>query len=122
LSNHGETLVTGSSASPSADVDVVLDGGPWTGAQKSAAALVALGVVLDGFDSQLLGFAIPALIKDWGIARADFAPALASGLVGMAVGSAIGGRLGDRFGRKTALLISAFCFLSRLLPLPGWTG
>lgn len=91
-------------------VDAIIDGGPWTGRQKLATALVALAVVLDGFDSQLLGFAIPALINEWHVTRADFAPALASGLVGMALGSALAGRLGDQYGRKRALLASAYLF------------
>jgi MFS transporter, AAHS family, 4-hydroxybenzoate transporter len=97
-------------AAQSFDVDELLDLGSWTGPQKYAIALVALAVVLDGFDNQLLGFAIPALIADWGLARTDFAPALACSLIGMTLGSAIGGRLGDQIGRRKALLGSALLF------------
>jgi AAHS family 4-hydroxybenzoate transporter-like MFS transporter len=72
--------------------------------------LAALSVVLDGFDSQLIGFAVPVLIKEWGITRAAFAPALAAGLVGMSIGSACAGILADRFGRRSSIIGSVFLF------------
>ena len=44
--------------------------------RKRIILLTASAVVLDGLDNQLLGFAIPAVIKDWSIARDAFAPIL----------------------------------------------
>ncbi|SKC06361.1 hypothetical protein [Sphingopyxis flava] len=46
----------------------------WTWRQKSVLALCALAIVLDGFDAQVIGFAAPAMLTDWGIAKADLAP------------------------------------------------
>ncbi|MGD0106089.1 MAG: MFS transporter [Rhodopila sp.] len=94
----------------SADIGQILDDGPWTTMQKIVVFLAALSIVMDGFDGQLIGFAVPVLIKEWGITRGDFAPALAAGLVGMGIGSAFAGLLADRFGRRSAVIGSVFLF------------
>ena len=88
------------------DIGRVLDGGAWSGLQKTVAGLAALAVLLDGVDSQLMSFAIPVLIKQWHVTRADFALVVACGLVGMAIGSVCSGAIGDRFGRRAAILWS----------------
>ena len=94
----------GSAASAAVDVAPLLDAGRWTGYQKFVTALSALAVIFDGFDILILGFAIPSLIKEWGLGRPAFGPVLALGLVGMAVGSPFAGYWGDRFGRDVAAL------------------
>jgi MFS transporter, AAHS family, 4-hydroxybenzoate transporter len=86
------------------DAGALLDRSPWTGYQKLLTALAALAVIFDGFDIQILGFAIPSLMREWGVARSAFAPVLALGLAGMAVGSPVAGYIGDRFGRRPALI------------------
>ena len=85
------------------DAGALLDRSPWTGYQKLLTALAALAVIFDGFDIQILGFAVPSMMKDWHVARSAFAPVLALGLAGMAVGSPLAGYIGDRFGRRPAL-------------------
>jgi len=100
--------------SPSADraVDIaeLLDGGSWSRYQKLLIALAALAIIFDGFDIQILGIAIPSLIREWHVARADFGPVLAVGLAGMAIGGALAGQCGDRWGRRTALIGSVTVF------------
>src|SRR5882757_2379008 len=91
-------------AVPTADIGEILDQGPWSLFQKAVVVLAALSIVLDGFDGQLIGFAIPVLIKEWGVSRGDFAPVVAAGLIGMAIGSAFAGYVGDRFGRRLAII------------------
>lgn len=87
-----------------------LDTGPWTGYQKFIVALTACAVIFDGLDIQVMGFAVPAIAHDWGLAKSMFASVLAAGLFGVAIGSALGGPLGDRVGRRPALIGSAFFF------------
>jgi AAHS family 4-hydroxybenzoate transporter-like MFS transporter len=94
----------------SADIGQILDHGPWTTMQKMVVLAAALSIVIDGFDGQLIGFAVPVLIREWGVTRGDFAPALAAGLVGMGVGSAGAGFLADRFGRRSAIVRSVLLF------------
>jgi len=86
------------------DVAALLDRSSWSTYQKLLTALAALAVIFDGFDIQILGFAIPSLIREWHVARGDFGPVLAVGLAGMAVGGPLAGYCGDRFGRRLALI------------------
>lgn len=72
--------------------------------------LASLAMILDGFDGQLIGFAIPAIIKDWGVPREVFSFAVATGLFGMAVGSMLAGYIADRIGRRLLLVCSVFLF------------
>lgn len=95
---------------PTADIGHLLDDGAFSGFQKLVVCLAALSIVMDGFDGQLIGFAIPSLIKEWGITRNAFAPAVAAGLVGMGIGSAFAGLFADRFGRRWAVIGSVFVF------------
>ncbi|MFD1561213.1 MFS transporter [Paraburkholderia silviterrae] len=92
------------------DIGHALDDGPFTLLQKFVVVLAALSIVVDGFDGQLIGFAIPTLMKEWGVTRNAFAPVVASGLVGMGIGSAVAGLFADRFGRRWAVIGSVLVF------------
>ncbi len=82
----------------------MIDSSSWSSYQKLLTVLAALAVIFDGFDIQILGFAIPALTREWHVARSDFGPVLAVGLAAMALGSPLAGYWGDRSGRRTALI------------------
>lgn len=86
------------------DVAAILERGEWTAYQKLFTLLAALAVMFDGFDIQILGFAIPSIMREWHVSRGAFAPVLAIGLIGMAAASPLAGYLGDRVGRRTALI------------------
>jgi AAHS family 4-hydroxybenzoate transporter-like MFS transporter len=101
---------TRTSASATVDIGRVLDDGPFATMQKVVVFMAAMAIITDGFDGQLIGFAIPSIIKEWGITRGAFAPAVAMGLLGMAIGSACAGRFADRFGRRMAVIGSVFLF------------
>jgi MFS transporter, AAHS family, 4-hydroxybenzoate transporter len=89
---------------PPIDVGRVLDGRGWSGYQRLLVLLTASTIVFDGLDIQLLGVAVPAMMREWGAARGAFAPAFASGLVGMMIGGLGAGLVGDRVGRRAALI------------------
>ena len=89
----------------SIDVGATLDRGRWTTYQKALTMLAATAVMFDGFDLQILGFAIPSIMREWHVGRASFAPVAAIGLAGMALGSPLAGYLGDRIGRRLALIL-----------------
>jgi AAHS family 4-hydroxybenzoate transporter-like MFS transporter len=82
----------------------------WTRPAAIVVAMVALALVLDGVDAQALGLAIPPLMREWGLTRADFAPIAAMSLLGMAIGATFGGLVGDRIGRRWALIGSIALF------------
>lgn len=97
-------------AQPALDLNQMLDEGRWNGFQKGLLVLAALAFAVDGLANQVLGLALPSLIRDWGVSRAAFAPVAALGLVGVATGTAIGGMLGDRVGRRRGLIGSVLLF------------
>jgi AAHS family 4-hydroxybenzoate transporter-like MFS transporter len=92
------------------DVAALLDGSSWSTYQKLLTVLAALAVIFDGFDIQILGFAIPSLIREWHVGRSAFGPVLAIGLAGMAAGGPLAGYCGDHFGRRTALISCVVLF------------
>ncbi len=99
------------------DVGHVLDEGRWSGYQKLLILGTALTIILDGIDNQLLGNAVPALMKDWSLPRGAFTTVLALSPLGMMIGGALGGMLGDRAGRRTALLSSVISFAAMTLAI-----
>ena len=89
---------------PPIDVERVLNEGRWTDYQKWLVFLTALTIVFDGFDNQLLGVALPTIMREWSVARAAFAPVVSLGYLGMMIGGTLAGYAGDRIGRRNALL------------------
>ena len=82
---------------------------PGSTAASRAKLVVFLSIVvfvLEGTDAQLLAFAAPVLIKEWGLKQVDLAPALAAASGGMVLGSMLGGILGDILGRRRVMLTS----------------
>jgi MFS transporter, AAHS family, 4-hydroxybenzoate transporter len=104
------------------DVGVLLDEGRSSAYQQLLIGGTALAIILDGMDTQLLGNAIPALIREWSLPRGAFTTVLALGPLGMMVGGAIGGVLGDRIGRRTALLCSVLSFAAFTLAIATVNG
>jgi AAHS family 4-hydroxybenzoate transporter-like MFS transporter len=92
------------------DVGHVIDEGRWSTYQKLLIFGTALTIILDGVDNQLLGNAVPLLMKEWSLPRAPFTSVLALGPLGMILGGTAGGVLGDRIGRRTALVCSVLAF------------
>ena len=92
------------------DVGQVLDDGHWSNRQKLFVLLTALTIVFDGIDNQLLGIAVPAMMRDWAVPRGAFRPVVAAGMVGMMIGGALAGLVGDRMGRRFALIGSVLIF------------
>jgi len=103
------------------DVGATLDNAEWSGYQKLLVVATATTIILDGLDNQLLGAALPALMREWGLQRPAFVPVQTAGMIGMMIGGAIGGVVGDRRGRRVALLgsVVAFGALTILVPLAG---
>ncbi len=92
------------------DVGRLLDQGQWTRYQKWLVFLIALTVIFDGFDNQLLGIALPTIMREWSLPRSAFAPVVSLGYLGMMIGGTLAGLAGDRFGRRAALLVCMVIF------------
>jgi len=92
------------------DLANAIDEAPWSAFQKWMLACFAMVFAVDGLANQSLGIALPALIADWGVERAAFAPVTAANLAGVALGSIVGGLLGDTIGRRWAVIGAIFLF------------
>jgi AAHS family 4-hydroxybenzoate transporter-like MFS transporter len=106
------------------DIGSALDDANWSTYQKLLVFGTAMTIILDGFDNQLLGAALPALMREWSLPRPAFVPVQTAGMVGMMMGGAIGGIIGDRYGRRLALLGSVVSFgvLTILVSFAGGVG
>lgn len=67
-------------------------------------------VLLDGFDTAVVGYIAPALRQEWHLTPPQLAPAFGAGLFGLMIGSLCLGPIADRFGRKPVLLGSTLLF------------
>jgi AAHS family 4-hydroxybenzoate transporter-like MFS transporter len=94
---------------PAVDVVGVIDSARYVGWPLAITILTILIMLVDGYDLQTMSFVAPAIVADWGIARADLIWVLNGSLIGMAVGSVMLGRLGDRVGRKGAFIACLLC-------------
>ena len=104
------SISTAAAAPTQFDVVRAIDDGQFTPLQKLVYVLAALAIVLDGFDGQMIGYAIPSIMKEWGVPRSAFSVAVACGLFGMAVGSLVAGVIADKIGRKPVLIGSIVLF------------
>src|SRR4026207_1157246 len=91
-------------ATHAVDPGRLIDDGAWSNYQKLLIFGTAMTIIVDGLDNQLLPSAVPALIREWGVARGAFTTALAIGPFGMMIGGLLGGLAGDRFGRRPTLI------------------
>jgi MFS transporter, AAHS family, 4-hydroxybenzoate transporter len=92
------------------EIGALIDEGRWTGYQKWLVAMTAMAIVFDGFDNQLLGLALPSIMREWQLPRSAFAPVVSAGYLGMMIGAALAGVAGDRLGRRVALIGSTSMF------------
>ena len=104
------TSHSSSDTEPVIDVGSLIDRASWPVQARLYVLLAAFAVLLDGYDNQVLGFALPAMIAEWHAARSLFSPVLAIGLIGVGLGAGLGGLVGDRIGRKPALIGSVVLF------------
>lgn len=92
------------------DISGFIDHRPLSSYQIRILVTCFIVMLLDGFDMQVIGLALPALARDWGLSPKDFGWALTAGPLGMIIGAATLGPLADRFGRKRPVIAAILIF------------
>jgi MFS transporter, AAHS family, 4-hydroxybenzoate transporter len=103
------------------DIGQILDGETIHPIQIFGVILAALAAAMDGFDGQLIGFAIPSILREWHLTREAVSPVVAAGLLGMVVGSVSISALADSYGRRFAL-IASITFFGILTVITGFSN
>ena len=88
----------------------LIDHRPINGRQLALLVLLGLTVLLDGADTQAIGYVAPAIIRDWGISRAALGPVFGAGLLGMLLGSLVLSVLADKIGRRPVIIGATLFF------------
>jgi MFS transporter, AAHS family, 4-hydroxybenzoate transporter len=73
-------------------------------------ALCVLVAVMDGFDTQAIGYVAPAIVESWRISKLSLGPVFSAGLIGSLLGALTFGLLADKYGRKPILLLCMSIF------------
>lgn len=91
-------------------VNEVIDGRPVSTFQATTILLCGLVLLLDGFDTQAMGFLVPPIAEELGLPLSAFGTVLSAGLFGLMLGAMSAGPVADRWGRKWAIIVSSFVF------------
>ncbi|MBM3819592.1 MAG: MFS transporter [Acidimicrobiia bacterium] len=91
-------------------VNDLIDERPLSGFQLTTILLCGAVLLLDGFDTQALGFLVPPISEDLGIPLPAFGQVISAGLFGLMIGAMLAGPIADRWGRKWAIIVSSIIF------------
>ena len=91
-------------------VNDVIDERPVSRFQAITILLCGVVLLLDGFDTQAMGFLVPPISEELGIPLSAFGPVLSAALFGLMLGAMGAGPIADRWGRKWAVIGSVFVF------------
>jgi AAHS family 4-hydroxybenzoate transporter-like MFS transporter len=72
--------------------------------------LSMLCLIMDGFDVQAMGYAAPAVVRDWGIGAPALGPVFAAANFGVLIGSLVFSMVADKIGRRPVMVVSTFFF------------
>ncbi|MFT4068064.1 MFS transporter [Paraburkholderia sp.] len=88
----------------------LIDARPLGRYQFVVLGLCLLVVLLDGFDTQTIGFLAPHIANALAIPLRQFGPVFGMGPLGMVVSAMIVGPIADHVGRKRMLIFATVCF------------
>lgn len=77
---------------------------------RRALTLVCLAAIIEGFDLQSAGVAIPKIVPEFGLSGPQIGLFFSAATFGLIFGSFLGGRSSDAWGRRNALALSLVIF------------
>lgn len=80
------------------------------GTGTRALVLVFLAAIIEGFDLQAAGVAVPKLVSAFGLSPSQLGVFLSSAPLGLVLGALCGGMIADRFGRRNGVALSLVVF------------
>jgi MFS transporter, AAHS family, 4-hydroxybenzoate transporter len=92
------------------NVNETIDQHPVTAYQIGVLVLCMLVALLDGYDTQAIGYTAPAIAQALNLPKEAFGPIFSAALVGAALGALSFGPLADRFGRKRFMVTAVILF------------
>jgi MFS transporter, AAHS family, 4-hydroxybenzoate transporter len=99
-----------SAGTRSLTVSEIIDQRPLSRFQISIIILCGLVLLLDGFDTQCIGFLAPSISETLAIPLKNFGPVFSAGLIGLMIAAMAMGPVADRWGRKWPVVLSALTF------------
>ena len=91
-------------------VSELIDRRPMGRYQIWTMALCGMVIVLDGFDTQSIGFLAPSMADTLRVSVKTFGPIFAAALVGLMISSMLSGPIADRWGRKWPIVACTLIF------------
>jgi AAHS family 4-hydroxybenzoate transporter-like MFS transporter len=91
-------------------VRAVFDDQPLSRFQIQTIILCGFVAVLDGFDTQSIGFLAPSIATSLNQPLQTFAPVFVAGLLGLMCGAGILGPVADRWGRRWTVIVATTAF------------
>jgi len=99
-----------SSGTRTLTVSEIIDRQPLSRFQISTITLCGLVLLLDGFDTQCIGFLAPSISETLAIPLKNFGSVFSAGLIGLMIAAMAMGPVADRWGRKWPVVLSALTF------------
>lgn len=98
------------SSNAAIDLNKLIDEAPIGVYRLAIFVVCGLIALIDGFDTQSIAFAAPAIAAEWVVPTSLFGVVFGAGLIGGTVGAILLGSAGDRFGRRQILLATIIIF------------
>jgi MFS family permease len=95
---------------PSLTVNDIIEKLPVTRAHVVGTIICALGFMFDSFDTYIISYAMPLIIKEWGLDPVLAGAVNSAGIWGMVFGGVVCGPLTDRIGRRLGLIVTILGF------------